>query len=99
MKKAFEVEDTSNRKNYSFVLDGSHVYMYNTSRGSENNLLTTMPEDNADRDYISLFPFGCNTAKEYYDHMYKKSIKLNSGYPIHFIGCVDPETFQSIEAD
>lgn len=97
-KKAFEVEDIGTRKNYTFVLDAPHVFMYDTSRGSGNRLLTTMPEDNAAPDE-SLFPFGCDTAEEYYDHMHQKALGKESTFPIYFLGFVNPETFQPEETN
>lgn len=96
VKKAFEVEDINTRKNYTFVLDEDRVFMYDTSRGSGNNLMTIMPYDNAEPEK-SLFPFGCDTAEEYYNHIYKKSLGEESTFPIYFLGYVDPETFQPLE--
>ena len=95
-RKAFEVEDIDIRKNYSFVLDGNKVYMYDTSRGLGNKLLTTMPDDS--RDY-GRFPFECKNAKEYYELMLQKAVEGENGYNIFFIGYVDPETFEPIEED
>lgn len=96
VKKAFEVEDINTRKNYTFVLDEGRVFMYDTSRGSGNNLMTIMPYDNAEPEK-SLFPFECDTAEEYYNHIYKKSLGKESTFPIYFLGYVDPETFQPLE--
>lgn len=81
----FEVESIVERKNFVISLEGSVVIIYDTSRNSENTVVTTIGPKK--------YSFG-NTAEECYSEMYRNSLKRNS-YEIYFMGYVD-KNFQPI---
>lgn len=88
--KAFEVEDTNRRENYSFILNENtnSVAMHNTSRGMGNYLMELFKDT---------FPFDQPDAPTYFQYLYDKSLDFKSGYSICFIGWVDPATFEPLE--
>ncbi len=88
--KAFEVEDTDKRENYSFILNENtnSVAMHNTSRGMGNHLMELFKDT---------FPFNQPDATSYFQYLYDKSLDFKSGDSIHFIGWVDPATFEPLD--
>jgi hypothetical protein len=98
-KTAFEVEVINSRKNYVFKLDegANRVYLYDTSRksngiGYKRELIGVFPSKGT---HGGTFPWGCKTAAEYFNCLYKKSMIFSFENPV-FIGWVDPETFEPL---
>jgi len=93
---AFEVEDISRRKNYTFWKQGDRVKLIDTTRTfkplsdySRRRFRHTFGPDE--------FPFGCEDAEEYFEHMYEKSLEL--GQNIAFLAWLDPDTGEQLEQD
>jgi hypothetical protein len=86
---AFEVEDLSTRKNYSFVLNRNEntVAAHDTSPGAGNMRFDTVGPYR--------FPFEKKTAIEFYEHIYRLALKGAENRM--FIGYVDPVRFQPLE--
>lgn len=86
-KQAFEIEDIGRRENFMFVYDpyDEKVEMYDTSRGVKGG-------KQIKSFFKTDFPFNCETAYDYFVHMYNKSITFEKDNDFYFLGWVDPET-------
>jgi len=93
---AFEVEDIERRENYTFWKVDDEVYFIDTTR-------TFQPlADYGSKDIKHVFgpnkfPFHCENAEEYFEHMYHKSQNLDQN--ILFLAWLDPETGEQLELD
>lgn len=93
---AFEVEDIKRRKNYAFWKRDDKVILLDTTRKFQ-------PLDQYSRRRFKHtfgptgFPFDCDDAEEYFEHMYEKSLDLSQ--TIVFLAWIDPETGEQVEED
>lgn len=93
--QAFEVEDIDARDNFVFIYNpyDQSVEFYETS--VINNRIGHYKKDLKTR-YIKDFPFECDSAYDYYVHLYNKSIKPTEGQRIFFWLHVNPISFEPL---
>lgn len=87
--QAFEVEDIHTRKNFTYVYNpyDQSVEMYDTSRDVGRKLIGRKNKE---------FHEDCETAYEFYQHLYKKSFEIDPDRPIVFLGYVNPFSIQPL---
>ena len=86
--KAFEAEDTITGARYVFVLHGDRVTMHDACTGAVSR---SFPD--TDSAFATPFPFGCETAAEYFDTQVAYSLRCEHG--IGFVGWVEPGPYVS----
>jgi hypothetical protein len=79
LRNAFEVEDLNNHTNFVFVLRGSTVDLFNSSRGVDKRHMKTFGPDE--------FPFDHKTAEDYFAFVFQKSLRADDN--ICFLGYVE----------
>lgn len=92
---AFEVEDISLRTNYVFKKTEKCIELWNTSIRQPRRLETTLGEVEADNIGVPK-PYSIDA---HFKFLYDKACEFNPAMPIHFLGWVDPDTFQPFEEE